>query len=115
MKVKGSRAMTDAESELGFRPTALPSVPRDRNVHHRSSATHAQRAQFSCHLFLTPAVFAMSRALPFVKEIIQEIAPPDHDDLLIIAKGLGLRRIVATMLKIYDGPRNLVLLVSIPV
>lgn len=50
--------------------------------------------------------------LPFVKEIIQEIAPPENDDLLIIAKGLGLRKIVATLLKIYDGPTKLVLLVG---
>lgn len=50
--------------------------------------------------------------LPFVKEIIQEIAPPENDDLVIIAKGLGLRKIVATLLKIYDGPTKLVLLVG---
>jgi len=50
--------------------------------------------------------------LPFVKEIISEIAPPENDDLVIIAKGLGLRKIVATLLKIYDGPTKLVLLVS---
>ncbi|KAL7412836.1 hypothetical protein BDY24DRAFT_352173 [Mrakia frigida] len=50
--------------------------------------------------------------LPFVKEIIQEIAPPENDDLFIIAKGLGLRKIVATLLKIYDGPTKLVLLIN---
>ncbi|CAD6905668.1 unnamed protein product [Tilletia controversa] len=32
--------------------------------------------------------------------------------LVILARGLGLRRIVATVLKIYDGPHNLVILVN---
>ncbi|KAK0546893.1 DNA repair protein RAD16, partial [Tilletia horrida] len=32
--------------------------------------------------------------------------------LVILARGLGLRRIVATVLKIYDGPHNLVIMVN---
>lgn len=31
--------------------------------------------------------------LPFHKQIIREICRPQKDDLLIIAKGLGLRRV----------------------
>lgn len=53
----------------------------------------------------------MPRNLPFLSSIIREIAPPETDDLLILAKGLGLRKIVCTLLKIYDGSKNLVLLV----
>jgi len=32
--------------------------------------------------------------------------------LVILARGLGLRRVVATVLKIYDGPHNLVIMVN---
>ncbi|CED82579.1 Structure-specific endonuclease ERCC1-XPF, catalytic component XPF/ERCC4 [Phaffia rhodozyma] len=54
----------------------------------------------------------MPRNLPFLTSIIREIAPPETDDLLIVAKGLGLRKIVCTLLKIYDGEKNLVLLIN---
>lgn len=53
----------------------------------------------------------MPSLLSFHHSIIREVAPPETDDLVILAKGLGLRSLVCTLLKIYDGERNLVLLV----
>ena len=50
--------------------------------------------------------------LPFQRHILENIHDPSSSDLLILARGLGLRRIVCTLLQIYDGPRNLVLLVN---
>lgn len=49
--------------------------------------------------------------LSFHRQILDEVASPDHDDLLILAKGLGLRRIVCQLMRIYDSPNNLILLV----
>ncbi|KAG7090401.1 hypothetical protein E1B28_009520 [Marasmius oreades] len=54
----------------------------------------------------------MSTLLPFHETILSEIHDPATSDLLIIARGLGLRGIICTLLKIYDGPENLVLLVN---
>ncbi|TFK38811.1 hypothetical protein BDQ12DRAFT_683398 [Crucibulum laeve] len=54
----------------------------------------------------------MSALLPFHKTILEEIHDPANSDLLILARGLGLRRILCTLMKIYDGPTNLVLLVN---
>ena len=53
-----------------------------------------------------------SRLLPFQKHILETIHDPASSDLLILAKGLGLRKVICTLLKIYDGPQNLVLLVN---
>jgi DNA excision repair protein ERCC-4 len=50
--------------------------------------------------------------LPFHRSILEELHDPATSDLLLIARGLGLRRIVCTLLKIYDDPKNLVLLVN---
>ncbi|KAJ3805049.1 hypothetical protein F5876DRAFT_52472 [Lentinula aff. lateritia] len=54
----------------------------------------------------------MSTLLPFHTSILNEIYDPDTSDLLILSRGLGLRRIICTLLKIYDSPQNLVLLVN---
>ncbi|KAJ3921663.1 hypothetical protein F5877DRAFT_35526 [Lentinula edodes] len=54
----------------------------------------------------------MSTLLPFHTSILNEIYDPDTSDLLILSRGLGLRRIICTLLKIYDSPHNLVLLVN---
>ncbi|KAJ7655415.1 hypothetical protein B0H17DRAFT_1098988 [Mycena rosella] len=54
----------------------------------------------------------MSALLPFHKTILERIHDPLTSDLLILARGLGLRRIVCTLMKILDGPENLVLLVN---
>lgn len=50
--------------------------------------------------------------LAFHKEILEKIHDPSTSDLLIVARGLGLRRMICTLMKIYDSPRNLVLLVN---
>lgn len=50
--------------------------------------------------------------LAFHKDILEEIHDPSTSDLLILARGLGLRRIICTLMKIYDSPQNLVLLVN---
>ncbi|KAK7040936.1 DNA repair protein RAD16 [Paramarasmius palmivorus] len=54
----------------------------------------------------------MSTILPFHETILSEIHDPATSDLLVLARGLGLRRIICTLLKIYDSPQNLVLLVN---
>ncbi|WWD16753.1 hypothetical protein CI109_101184 [Kwoniella shandongensis] len=50
--------------------------------------------------------------LPFHKQLIRQICRPQEDDLLILAKGLGLRRIVCALLKTYDRKEDLVLVVG---
>ncbi|KAJ9479649.1 DNA repair protein RAD1 [Pseudozyma hubeiensis] len=56
--------------------------------------------------------------LPFHCQIVNSLVPgpddsPDEGDaLVIVARGLGLRRIVSTILRIYDSPNSLVLLVN---
>ena len=50
----------------------------------------------------------MSTLLPFHKKIHD----PSTSDLVILARGLGLRRIICTLLKIYDSPQNIVLLIN---
>ncbi|KAJ7591596.1 hypothetical protein C8J56DRAFT_935948 [Mycena floridula] len=54
----------------------------------------------------------MSTLLPFQTTILEQIHDPSTSDLLILARGLGLRRIICTLLKIYDSPQNLVLVVN---
>ena len=54
----------------------------------------------------------MSTLLPFHKIILEKIHDPSTSDLVVLARGLGLRRIICTLLKIYDSPQNLVLLVN---
>jgi hypothetical protein len=60
--------------------------------------------------FLTSVI--MATLLSFHKSILQRIHDPSTSDLLILARGLGLRRIICTLMKIYDSPQNLVLLVN---
>ncbi|KAI5116627.1 hypothetical protein M0805_009613 [Coniferiporia weirii] len=50
--------------------------------------------------------------LPFHQHILENVHDPSTSDLIILARGLGLRRVVCTLLQIYDGPQNLVLLVN---
>ena len=67
--------------------------------------------------------------LSFHKQIVREICRPQKDDLLLLAKGLGMRRvrshchigrskltvqIVCALLKTYDRKEDLVLVVSWP-
>ncbi|KAL1679123.1 hypothetical protein EV122DRAFT_263999 [Schizophyllum commune] len=50
--------------------------------------------------------------LSFHRTVLEDIHDPTTNDLLVIARGLGLRRIVCNLLKLYDSPQNLVLLVN---
>lgn len=54
----------------------------------------------------------MSALLPFHKAILEEIHDPATSDLIVLARGLGLRRIVCSLLQIYDSPKSLVLLIN---
>ena len=54
----------------------------------------------------------MSTLLSFHRKILEKIHDPSTSDLVILARGLGLRRIICTLLKIYDSPQNLVLLIN---
>ncbi|KAH6901117.1 hypothetical protein BKA70DRAFT_1312449 [Coprinopsis sp. MPI-PUGE-AT-0042] len=54
----------------------------------------------------------MASLLPFHTAILSLLSDPLTSDLLVLARGLGLRRIVCTLLQIYDSPKNLVLLVN---
>jgi DNA excision repair protein ERCC-4 len=53
-----------------------------------------------------------SALLPFHTSILQRLVDPATSDLLVLARGLGLRRIVCTLMKICDSPESLVLLVG---
>ena len=50
--------------------------------------------------------------LPFQTEILQTIHDPAASELTLLARGLGLRTILCTLLKIYDSPTNLVVIVN---
>ena len=54
----------------------------------------------------------MSALLSFHKSIIEKVHDPATSELVLLARGLGLRRIVCKLLQIYDSPQNLVLLVN---
>ncbi|SPO26367.1 related to RAD1 - component of the nucleotide excision repairosome [Ustilago trichophora] len=64
------------------------------------------------------AILQRAALLPFHCQIVNSLVPepddsPDEGDaLVIIARGLGLRRIVSTVLRIYDSPNSLVILVN---
>ena len=50
--------------------------------------------------------------LPFHKSVLSAIHSPETSDLLLLARGLGLRRVVCTLMQIYESPQNLVILVN---
>ncbi|GAA93837.1 uncharacterized protein L969DRAFT_92247 [Mixia osmundae IAM 14324] len=55
--------------------------------------------------------------LPFQRQIIEELLEPANDGLLILARGLGLRRIVCRFLKEFNersGTPQLILLLNLP-
>ncbi|KAG9001898.1 hypothetical protein FRB94_004430 [Tulasnella sp. JGI-2019a] len=65
----------------------------------------------------TTGRFGMSKTtvpslLPYQRSLLEAIHDPKNSELVLIARGLGLRKIVCTLLQIYDGPQNLVLLVN---
>lgn len=53
-----------------------------------------------------------SDLLPFHQHILETLLDPLTSDLLLVARGLGLRKLICHLLRIYDTPRNLVLLVN---
>ena len=104
-------------------------------VKHANDAANAQSLQFMPHLVrdndvtgqkeglgrhVSKLIFyeqstrgqTMSTLLPFHKKILEKIHDPSTSDLIVLARGLGLRRIICTLLKIYDSPQNLVLLIN---
>lgn len=60
----------------------------------------------------------LSALLPFQRRILHALVPApgapldDGDVLLILARGLGLRSIVASLLRIYDSPDSLVIVLN---
>ncbi|KAJ7861733.1 hypothetical protein B0H14DRAFT_2741744 [Mycena olivaceomarginata] len=54
----------------------------------------------------------MSSLLPFHRAILERIHDPSTNDLLILARGLGLRRIICTLMKVYETEGSIVLLVN---
>jgi DNA excision repair protein ERCC-4 len=54
----------------------------------------------------------MSALLEFHKSILDKIHDPSSSEFVLLARGLGLRRIVCKLLQIYDSPQNLVILVN---
>ncbi|KAM5544490.1 hypothetical protein V8D89_002150 [Ganoderma adspersum] len=54
----------------------------------------------------------MSVLLPFHTSVLEKIHDPATSELVLLARGLGLRRVLCKLLQIYDSPHNLVLLVN---
>ena len=54
----------------------------------------------------------VANLLPFHRAILTDLCDPQTSELLLIARGLGLRKILCTLLPIYESPQNLVLLVN---
>ncbi len=54
----------------------------------------------------------MSTLIPFHKDILEDIHDPATSDLIALARGLGLRCVICTLLKIYDLNEILILLVN---
>ena len=57
-------------------------------------------------------IMTTTSLLPFHKSVLSAIHSPETSDLLLLARGLGLRRVVCTLMQIYESPQNLVLLVN---
>ncbi|RPD58723.1 hypothetical protein L226DRAFT_617201 [Lentinus tigrinus ALCF2SS1-7] len=54
----------------------------------------------------------MSTLLPYHTSILEKVHDPATSELVLLARGVGLRRIVCKLLQIYDSPQNLILLVN---
>ena len=50
--------------------------------------------------------------LSFHLSLLEEIHDPSTSQFILLARGLGLRKILCTLMQIYDQPSNLVLLVN---
>lgn len=54
----------------------------------------------------------MSTLLSFHKSILEKIHDPSTSEFVLLARGLGLRRVICKLLQIYDSPQNLIILVN---
>lgn len=54
----------------------------------------------------------IANLLPFHRNILTEIYDPQSSELLLLARGLGLRKLICNLLQVYESPQNLVLLVN---
>ncbi|KAA1477388.1 hypothetical protein DENSPDRAFT_933679 [Dentipellis sp. KUC8613] len=50
--------------------------------------------------------------LPYHRTILEEMHDPATSELLVLARGLGLRKVLCTLMQIYDSPQSLILLVN---
>lgn len=95
----------------------------------RPDITHPSEADAN-----VSALASIGNLLPFQKHIIRSLIPApsggrrqddserlesssdedqdDPDALLVMARGLGIRSIVASILRLYDGPQHLVVIVN---
>ena len=55
---------------------------------------------------------SLESLLLFHRTILEEIHDPSNSQVVLLARGLGLRKIVCTLMQIYDQSTNLVLLVN---
>ncbi len=58
------------------------------------------------------STMSLEGLLPFHRTILEDIHDPSNSQLVLLARGLGLRKIVCTLMQIYDQSTNLVLLVN---
>jgi DNA excision repair protein ERCC-4 len=67
-----------------------------------------------CHRPPTPrkGKMASTTLLPFQKSILSSVYSSKTSDLLIMARGLGMRKIICTLMQLYESPQSLVLLVN---
>ncbi|KAI0077545.1 hypothetical protein K474DRAFT_1707288 [Panus rudis PR-1116 ss-1] len=54
----------------------------------------------------------MATLLSYHKDVLEKMHDPSTSELLLIARGLGMRRIICKLLQIYDSPQNLVILAN---
>ena len=53
--------------------------------------------------------------LPFHRSVLRQLVPPDDDDndvLIVMSPGLGIRRVLSTLLRVFSSPDNLVLILN---
>lgn len=53
--------------------------------------------------------------LPFHRSVLRQLVPPDEEDndaLIVMSPGLGIRRVLSTLLRVFSSPNNLVLILN---
>jgi DNA excision repair protein ERCC-4 len=53
-----------------------------------------------------------SKYLNYQTTIIEQVYDPSSSDLLVLARGLGLRKVICALLKLYTTPEKLVIIVG---